>query len=311
MIFQENVSLKKYSNFQIGGPARYFCEPQTEAELLGALAQAQKMNESIFILGGGCNLLINDAGFAGVVIKPSLKKIEERGDGLVCVGAGVLVSDFLEFCLERELSGWEWAGGLPGTVGGAIWGDAGAFGGETKDKVVQVASIQVVDGEKIVRTGKECEFGYRTSIFKTKAKDEIIIEAVFQLQKGSKVTMHQAIEQRKQSRREKHPLEHPNIGSIFKNIPVEKVPPEVLKQYESKIKLDPFPVLPTAILSSAAGLKGYQVGGARVSEKHPNFIVNVGGATSADVLVVMRHIQATVREKFGVELEQEVIFVGF
>lgn len=308
-LFQKNVPLKQYSNFKIGGPAKYFFEARTAEQLQAALAEARALNERIFILGGGYNLLISDAGYDGVVIKPAIKNVGVDETNVVRVGAGVLVAELLEFCVEHELAGFEWAGGLPSTVGGAVWGNAGAFGGETKDSVVQVTSIRVATGEQVSRTNQECQFGYRTSAFKTSATDEVITEVALQLRRGNRAEIQAVIDARKQYRRDKQPLELPNIGSIFKNTPVTRVPAEVLKQFEQKIKQDPFPVLPTAVLNSAAGLKEYRVGDAMLSAKHANFIVNVGQATAADVKAVMTHIKTTIQEKFGVELEQEVIFV--
>jgi len=309
MLFQKNVPLSQYSNFKIGGPAKYFCEALNTNQLSAAISEAQTLNEPIFFIGGGNNLLISDAGFKGVVIKPALRQIDLQSDLTVCVGAGVLVSEFLDFCITHNLSGWEWAGGLPGTMGGAIWGNAGCFGGETKDSVLRVASYKVESSKVVTRSNQECGFGYRSSIFKTQPEKEVIVEMILQLKQGEPEAIKKAIEEKKEYRRNKQPLEYPNVGSIFKNVPVEKLPSSVAEQFKDKIKQDPFPVLPTAVLNSAAGLKGYRVGGAQLSEKHANFIVNVGGATAEDVKAVMAHIKNTVKEKFGVELEQEVIFV--
>lgn len=309
MLFQKNVPLAQYSNFRIGGPAKYFFEAQTIEHLQAAMKEAARLNEPIFILGGGNNLLISDKGFDGVVIHPAFRAIEVDAGAVVRVGAGLMVSEMLDFCLDHELLGFEWAGGLPSTVGGAIWGNAGAFGGETKDRVRMIRSVGI-DGVVKERSAADCKFGYRTSVFKTEAQQEVIVEASFQLEKGSRAALHEAIEHKKQYRRDRQPLEYPNIGSIFKNVPVERIPRSVGEAFSSKIKQDPFPVLPTAVLIAAAGLKEYRVGGAMVSPKHSNFIVNVGGATAADVRAVMAHVRSTVNKKFGVDLEQEVIFVG-
>ncbi len=285
------------------------------------MREAQQLGAPIFILGGGYNLLISDQGFNGVVIHPAFKQIAVDPGNVVRVGAGLLVADMLDFCLKHELLGFEWAGGLPSTVGGAIWGNAGAFGGETKDSVIVVHSVGM-DGVVKERNAADCKFNYRTSVFKSAALGEgeprpagrealeVIVEATFQLEKGTRAALREAIEHKKQYRRDKQPLEFPNVGSIFKNVPVERVPAAVLKEFDGKIKQDPFPVLPTAVLIAAAGLKEYRVGGAMISPKHTNFIVNMGGATAADVKAIMKHTKQIIKEKFGVELEQEVIFVG-
>lgn len=309
-LFERNVPLAAYSNFKIGGPADYFFKATTEEGLRAALSEAQDATYPVTLLGAGCNVLIGDSGVRGAVIVVVTRGIAIEAPGLIRVGAGVLVSDFLDFCVANSLTGWEWAGGLPGTMGGALWGNAGAYGGETKDSVTQVRSIRMATGEKIERSREECGFDYRSSVFKTKAQDEIIVSALFALTHGDSAVIKEAIEEKKNHRASRHPLEYPNCGSVFKNTPVGQVPATTLERFAQKVKNDPFPVLPTAVLSAAAGLAGYRVGGALVSPKHTNFIVNVGGATAADVKAVMAHVQGEVYSQFGVKLEPEVIFVG-
>lgn len=310
--FQKNVSLADYSHYKIGGPAKYFIEVSTGDELLAALLEARSLGERVFVLGGGNNLLISDQGFNGVVIRVGMHELTLGEHDMVTVGAGVLVSDFLNFLDEQGLDGWAWAGGLPGTMGGAIWGNAGAYGGETKDSVVSIESI-ALDGVRHLRSLEECAFGYRTSIFKEQEQrgiKEIIVKATLRLSKGNRVATAEEVTHHINNRKAKHPLEYPNAGSIFKNIPVERLPESVRIQFAEKIKNDPFPVLPTAVLNAAAGLKGFRIGDAMVSEKHSNFIVNVGHATAAEVKAVMVHIKEVIKEKYGVDLEPEVIEVG-
>ncbi len=314
-MFQENVLLSKYSNYKIGGPARYFVEARNIEDVVTSATQAKKMNVPVFILGGGTNLLISDEGFPGLVIRAGFSKLAYDGDSLVTVGAGVLVKDFLNFCIEHSLAGFEWAGGLPGTMGGAVWGDAGAFKGETKDSLVEVTSVDISGSEpKVVRRNNaQCQFGYRDSIFKQNAAkgiQDIIVEMTIRVSKGNKDAIAAAAQEKIDYRIAKQPLDYPNIGSIFKNTEVGKVPAETLKRFEAKIKNDPFPVLPTAVLNDAAGLKGRAVGGAMVSPKHPNFIINsTGKATAADVKALMDIVRVEIKKQFGVELEQEVIEV--
>src|SRR3989338_11678356 len=184
-MFQSGVNLKHFSNYKIGGGAEYFFMAHDVQGLIGAVGAARKNNLPIFILGGGTNLLINDGGFKGLVLKPDIQKLEVKKLGkeqvLVKVGAGVLVFDLLNFLIAKSLSGMEWAGGLPGTIGGAIRGNAGAFSGETKDAVAEVVSLDISKKQpKIIRRdNKECKFGYRNSIFKINDGREIITEAVF------------------------------------------------------------------------------------------------------------------------------------
>ncbi len=312
-MIQENVLLSRYSNFQIGGRARFFIEAKEQADVAMACALAAEKKLPIFVLGAATNLLIDDAGFDGVVIRAAFNQIQLDGTTLR-VGAGVLMKDLLEFAIAHQLQGLEWAGGLPGTVGGAVFGNAGCFGGEMKDSVGEVVSLVLTDGvvRLVERTNAQCEFAYRDSFFKRSAASglsEIIIEVVFELQPGDGTMLRAAVDEKIAYRQQRQPLEYPNVGSIFKNVDVRVIPAETLKQFEAKIKTDPFPVLPTAVLISAAGLKGFRVGGAMVSEKHANFIVNVGGATASDVKAVMAQVKLELKKQFGVEVEQEVIFV--
>lgn len=311
MTFQENVSLKQYSNYKIGGPSRYFFAPKNLDELNEAIKKAREEKLKIFILGGGTNLLINDQGFDGLVIKPEVGGLKREGN-LVLAGAGVLMSDLLNFSVSQSLSGLEWAGGLPGTVGGAVRGNAGAFGGETKDSIKEVVSLDIKDTEpNMVKRGNEaCQFGYRNSVFKINDGHEIILEAEFELKPGDPAEIKKIIEEKIKYRKERQPLEYPNIGSIFKNVDLKLVPEKYQKEWAGVIKKDPFPVMPTAHILTEAGLKGRQVGQAMVSPKHPNFIVNLGGASAEDVKALIKIVKSTVKEKFGVDLEEEVIYVG-
>ncbi len=310
MQFQENVSLKDYSHYKIGGPARYFFAPKTAEELIEALKKAKQENLRLFILGSGTNLLISDNGFDGLVLKLEISGLLREGN-LVRVGAGVSVAELLNYLVTQSLSGLEWAGGLPGTIGGAVRGNAGAFGGETKDLVKEVISVdtRMPDSGLIKRNRAGCEFGYRNSVFKINDGREIVVEAVFELKPGDPVEIKKAIDEKIKYRHDRQPLEFPNIGSIFKNVDVRLATPEVAAVCSHVIKTDPFPVIPTAHLITEAGLKSRQIGQAMVSPKHPNFIVNLGGATSADVKQLIALVKSSVKEKFGIQLEEEVISV--
>src|SRR5690606_33984409 len=200
--------------------------------------------------------------------------------------------------------GLEWAGGLPGSVGGGIRGNAGAFGGEFKDIVATVEAMTEAGALKPY-TATECQFGYRDSCFKH--NPEAIVAATLQLRPADQAQISAIVEQNRQYRRDRHPLEYPNAGSTFKNIPVEDLPPAVLAEFSHKVKHDPFPVLPVAVLVAAADLKGYRVGNAEVSDKHSNYIVNIGNATAADVRAVISHVKATLHERYGVRVEEEIL----
>ncbi len=305
MPLQENVSLNAYSSYRIGGPARYFWRAKDAAEIKKALAFARRLKQPVFILGGGTNLLIPDEGFPGLVLKLDIKFLRRRGNK-VEAGAGTPVSELLKFAAKHGLSGLEWAGGLPGTVGGAVRGNAGCFGGETKDAISSVRSLDVKTGKIISRRRNACRFKYRSSIFKEKGGGEIILSAVFTLSPGRARDIRAGIRDKVQHRRERHPMEYPNIGSIFKNIPVQNVPKSRQKELVYNVKTDPFPVIPAARLITKAGLKGRSRGGAQISEKHPNFIINVRRAREKDVAALMDLVKKEIRRKFSVKMEEEV-----
>ncbi|MDP2696343.1 MAG: UDP-N-acetylmuramate dehydrogenase [bacterium] len=309
-MFESQVSLVKYSNYKIGGLARHFCAANSVGQLTLAVEKARKNKSPIFILGGGTNLLINDNGFDGLVLKPEIGLLKANGD-LVTVGAGVPIDELLDYSITRGLSGLEWAGGLPGTLGGAVRGNAGAFGGEIKDVVKEVVSLDISKPKPQVvrRDNKACRFGYRDSVFKQRDGDEIILEATLALSRGDKKAISTAIEEKIAYRQNRQPLEYPNIGSIFKNVDLKKFDKKQQKELVGVLKVDPFPVVPTAYLIHVAGLKGVSWGGAMISPKHPNFIVNVLDAKAEDVKKLIELVKLEVNRKFKVDLEEEVITV--
>ncbi|MFH1186958.1 MAG: UDP-N-acetylmuramate dehydrogenase [Candidatus Levyibacteriota bacterium] len=312
MIIQKNVPLKDYSNYKIGGPARYFLKVSDVKQLKEGLLEWRKINKDnkpAFVLGSGTKILINDDGYDGLVIYNSISGIEKNGE-LLRVGAGVLASDLLKYCLDNSLIGFEWAGGLPGTIGGAVRGNAGAFGGETKDNLIKVKSININSLEEKTRENIDCIFGYRDSIFKSgEAKNEIITDATFLFKKGDKNEIARIIEEKINHRKKGHPLEYPSIGSTFKNVPIEKIPGKLRKEFGGKIKYNPIPVLSAARFINLAGLKGERIGNAQFSEKNPNFIVNLGNAKEKDVKALINLAKAKVKENFNVDLEEEIIYL--
>jgi UDP-N-acetylmuramate dehydrogenase len=327
MKFTENVSLSQFSNYKIGGVARFFFEPKNEREVGWAIAEAKARKLPIFILGGGTNVLLSDGGFYGLVLRPVMDKIKKispkkRNDGYVIeIGAGISMAKLLHYSIAQSLSGLEWAGGLPGTLGGAIRGNAGCFGGEIKDAIVSVRSFDMKKMKVVERSAKACAFGYRDSIFKKNG--ELILSATLTMIPGDKKEIAKAIREKIEYRKQNHPLEYPNIGSIFKNVPLAAVYKETSKNYKTalaaqslhfrgsqfSVKTDPFPVISTAKLISETGLRGVSFGGAMISGKHPNFIVNVLRAGSEDVKNLISLAKAQVKEKFGLRLEEEVQIV--
>jgi UDP-N-acetylmuramate dehydrogenase len=306
---EKNVLLKNYSSYKIGGRAKYFAKVKNKEELLEALNFCQKNKLNFFILAGGTNILFSDEGFEGLIIKMENKKFKFLNDNKIFVEAGCQMEKIVRETTKRGLSGLEWAGGLPGTVGGAIFGNAGAFGGEMKDSVQKVISFSPKEKKEKEYLNKECQFGYRTSIFKK--NKEIILSAILSFKKDDPQKLQKLVKEKIEYRKERHPLEYPNAGSVFKNCPVEKIPKKIQEKFKDKIKMDPFPILPTAVLIDAAGLKGLAIGGAKISEKHPNFIVNFKEAKAKDVILLIKKVKETIKKKFGVKLEEEIKMVGF
>jgi len=310
MNLQKNILLKNYSNYRIGGPAKFFVEVKSVEELKEALKYARDNKEKIFILGGGTNILISDEGFNGMVICNKIEGIGRDGENLI-VGSGVLIKDLLNFCVENSLSGLEWTGGLPGTIAGAVRGNAGAFKGEIKDNVVKVESLDLNTFAKKIRNNSECKFGYRNSIFKTKeAVLEFITQVVLKLEIGDKNEIGKKIQQEIDYRNSRHPMEFPSIGSTFKNISLDSLPQNLQKEFALIVKNDPFPAVLTTKILALCGLRGKRVGGAMISEKHPNFIVNVDNAKASDVKTLIKIAKQTVKEKYNIPLEEEIIYLN-
>src|SRR3989338_7993950 len=196
-VFSKDILLSNHCSYKIGGKARYFFEGSDLDDLQKAVNEAKRENLRIFILGGGTNLLIDDNGFDGLVLKPNFLKIE-KGPDFINAGAGILMADLLDFMVKNSLSGLEWAGGLPGTLGGAIRGNAVAFGGEIKDSVTEVESLDISAPEPrivIKRERDSCNFGYRTSIFKERGGSEVILGAVLKLKEGDKKDIEKKIKE--------------------------------------------------------------------------------------------------------------------
>ncbi|MEK7509941.1 MAG: UDP-N-acetylmuramate dehydrogenase [Patescibacteria group bacterium] len=302
---QFGVSLKEYTTFRIGGPARYFFVARSKEEIIGAIHGARELEIPFFVLGGGSNLLICDEGFDGLVIHIQNSKFEIR-DSMLHAEAGVSIATLVEETARKGLVGFEWAGGLPGTVGGAIRGNAGAFGSETKDNVLDVEALDG-KGELKVFSKEECQFSYRSS--RLKEEGWIVLSAHFRLEKGDREKIQSIAQDHILYRKSRHPLEYPNAGSIFKNYEYEKFPAALRKFIEHVVKNDPFPVVPAAYLISEAGLKGLREGNAQVSEKHPNYMVNLGNASSRDVLFLIRKVKEIIQKKFFIGLESEIEYV--
>ncbi|MBI1888638.1 MAG: UDP-N-acetylmuramate dehydrogenase [Candidatus Spechtbacteria bacterium] len=308
---KQNVKLARYTTYKIGGPARYFVAAKSEQEIAEAVLWAGKEGVPYFILGGGSNILVSDKGFDGLVIKIKNLKFEIK-NFIVEAEAGVDLPFLVAETISHGLKGIEWASGIPGTFGGAIRGNAGAFGGEIKDILV---SCRFLDEKGNVRTfsNKECGFSYRNSIFK-QHPDYVILSATLAFEEGDKETLKKFSKDTMSYRAARHPLEYGSCGSIFKAIDVNDIRISNFEHYprfRTSIKADPFPVVPAACFIDEAGLKGYRIGGAMVSGKHPNFFVNYKRARAEDVLMLINVARHRLIDTFGVMTEEEVQYVGF
>lgn len=277
--------MKNHTSFRIGGPADIYVQPGSESEAVAVLELLRREGAPFVVIGNGSNLLVDDAGVRGVVVEIGRGLSDVTADGTcMTAGAGILLSRLANAALDAGLTGLEFASGIPGSLGGAVVMNAGAYGGEMQDVVV---CTRYFDGAaQAVReiTGAAHKFGYRRSVFRA---GDVILSAQMQLAAGDKAEISEKMKDLNNRRKEKQPVELPSAGSTFKR-------PE--GYYAGKLIAD-------------AGLAGYRVGGACVSEKHCGFIVNDKNATCADVRRLMEHVQQVVYERFGVELEPEVRFL--
>lgn len=284
-LIKTNEPMKNHTSFKIGGPAEIYIKITSIEELQKVLEFAKKENIKITILGNGSNVLVSDKGIKGIVIKTNLKDINiENKDSKnveVTVSDAVPIGFLAQKFLKEEITGFEELSGIPGTIGGAILMNAGAHGKEIKDIVTEVTAMDY-NGRIFNFTNEEAEFTYRHSKFSN--GEYIILQAKMLLQKGSKEEIKAKMDEYAQYRKEKQPIEYPSAGSTF-------------KRGTDFI---------TAKLIDEAGLKGYSIGGAKVSEKHAGFIINTGDATAKDVLDLARYVTDKVYEKFGKKIEFEI-----
>jgi len=305
---EKNIPLKDFTTFKIGGRAKYFAKISDKDQLKEILIWAKDKKIPIFVLGGGSNVLFSDKGFNGLVLKIENREISLKKKNKIFVGSGVFLSRLVLFCKDKELSGFEWAAGIPGTVGGAIYGNAGAFGGEIKDNIEKVFTIDKKNLKEKIFLKKDCKFSYRSSIFKKK-NQYIILGAIFSLKKGDKKTIQKEIKEKIFYRKEHHPLNFPSAGSIFKSVPFKKIKKEIIKKYPEILIFKEKKEVPAGFLIEKSNLGDKKIGGAVVSEKHKNFIINVNQAKAKDVISLIKLIKKEVKKNFKVDLEEEIIIV--
>ncbi|MED1796902.1 UDP-N-acetylmuramate dehydrogenase [Brevibacillus nitrificans] len=281
-----NEPLANHTTWRIGGPADLLIQPKDKDSLQAAFQIIHRHEIPWSVIGRGSNLLVRDRGIRGAVLKVAegLSHCEFRGEE-VCVGAGYSMIRLAMETGKMGLTGMEFAGGIPGTVGGAVYMNAGAHGSDLS-RILIDAEILFENGERKVLTNEELSFSYRTSLLQQ--RKGIVVEARFRLQSGDRKEIAATLAANKERRRLTQPLQMPCAGSVFRNPPGDHA----------------------GRLIEAAGLKGYQIGGAQVSEKHSNFIVNCGGATATDVLTLIDYIRSTIQSKYGIDLHPEVLVVG-
>ncbi len=282
---KEGELLSKYTTFKIGGPAKYFYPAQNNEQLIEAVKIAQEIKLPYLILSGGSNILISDRGFDGLVIKAQNSGLKVQNDEIE-VDSGVMLNKLVGECTKNGLSGLEWAAGVPGTVGGAIRGNAGAKEGEMKDIVEWVEVLH--EGSQIRLKNRDCQFKYRHSLFKNN-NDYLIVSAGLKLKSADKDAIQKKVNEFINQRQESQPYDFPSAGCIFKNPEGDSA----------------------GRLIDQAGLKGKRIGDAQVSDKHANFIVNLGQAKAEHVVMLISLIKQKIRTDNNIQLEEEIGYIGF
>jgi UDP-N-acetylmuramate dehydrogenase len=294
--------LRYHTTFRIGGPADYYYPARTPDMLVEALRISNEIGLPVFLLGGGSNLLVSDEGFRGLVVRNACEAVEF--DGTVAhVGCG---TDFLELiyqCRDRELAGLEFAAGIPGSVGGALYGNAGCYGQDIGSFTIECTHATLEGAEVEARPASWYEFAYRDS--RLKRNPRVLLSCLLQFRRGSREEIQRVIDEKLEIRRVKHPAWRiePTAGSYFKNLPPDWQVPGAKHSPGTRR-------VPAGQLLDEVGCRGLRVGDAMVFSKHANILVNAGHATARDVLELAAEMKRRVREKFAVELEEEVMFLG-
>lgn len=305
MTILENVPMSEHTSFKVGGPARYFVKAESVQDVVQAFQFAKELNLPTFILGKGTNLLVSDNGFIGMVVQlgKAFSEITSLGNGKICVKGATPLARLARYTISNGLAGIHKLAGIPGSLGGAIYMNAGAYGQEISQTCIEVETIDT-NGNLHKRAASECDFGYRHSKFQELAASgntEFILSATFQLKPTESIgktqnNLESEMQECMEKRRKSQPLSMPNAGSTFKRL--------VIGATETPSQIAP------GYYIEQAGLKGYRIGGAEVSQVHANFIVNADLATANDIKELSEHVQKVVAEKFGIQLKREIILLG-
>lgn len=305
---KKTVILRNYTTYKIGGPAKYFFVAKTKGELITALLLVKKFKLPVFILGGGSNILVSEKGFKGLVVKIDIADIKFEGNKAF-VGAGTNLTKLAYLLADRGLTGLEWSAGVPGTIGGSIYGSAQAFGAKISDVV---ASVEAVDSKSLKVenfTKEQCNFSPKDSFFK-RNKNLVIVSAVLEFKTKEPEQIKNQIKEFLKYRKDRHPS-FPSAGSVFIN-PTKKITNR--KLLEKFPELEEFNIkgaIPAGYLIQKTGIQGTKIGNAQISDKHANFVVNLGEAKAKDVLSLINLAKKKVKKVFGVSLDPEVQMLGF
>lgn len=309
---RKNIPLAPYTVYKIGGPARFFIEASAKKEIIEAAAFVRAKRLPFFILGAGSNVLISDAGYNGVIIR--IAGGETGIDGsLFHADPGVMMARAAHDAMRNELAGFEWAVGIPGTIGGSIRGNAGCFGGEMKDVIKSVEVFDAAKGTTYAISRKQCAFAYRDSIFKHHP-EWVILSAVFELRKGNLEDIQKKTSAIAAERRRTQDIGTKSCGCIFKNFMWGEVRGDkerLLKCFPEFEQFRENETLPASFVIDQAGWKGKAIGRVRVSKKHANFFVNEGGASAEEAVMLISAVKNDIMKKYGLFLKEEMELVGF
>lgn len=301
--------MKEHTTYKIGGPAKYFFVAKTENDLMSAIKASKNLRLPTFIFGGGSNLLVSDKGFKGLVVKIKADNLELKGEKIYAP-AGVMLGSLARFAAQNGFSGFEWAGGIPGTVGGAVFGHAQAFGEKISDWVesVETLDLKTLKIEKLTKS--QCKFSLKNSIFKEN-KNLVIVSVLFSPQRGNKEKLEQKLLELVNYRNSRHPMSFPSAGSVFINPEKQIKNKKLLEKFPELVEFNKKGAIHAGYLIEKAGLKGKKIGSAQISEQHANFIINLGNAKAKDVAGLVKLAQKKVKKLFGISLKTEIRFIGF
>jgi UDP-N-acetylmuramate dehydrogenase len=287
---ESDIPLTGYNSFGIGGPAKYFFVARTPTDIIRAVRAARELSLKFFILGGGSNILFDDAGYAGLLIKDEAALFAIRPDG-ISAQSGAVVDKMVDAATEAGLEGIQYAAGIRGTIGGAVYGNAGAFGHAINEILVS-AVLYTHDGRIAIADNNHFRFAYRKSSLSDSG--DVLLSVRLSLRPADRTKLAEIVKERRQFRMERHPVGLGSAGSVFKN----------LRSLEN-----PHDVTPAGRILEAAGVRGMHVGDAAVFEKHCNIVVNLGGATSADVKTLVTNMWEAAWGKFGIDLKREILYI--